>query len=139
METMIFRFLTIALIPLQSSAEIGIHENRNLSDMAIGEDLIAFSSSYVKKAGIFSCAALSEISRALKASGTITILNIENKNSLEFNEFIMEIHRLRLQTCIFNESESFFKFIGSNLKGYVEVTALVFHNPNKLIPQVNLH
>lgn len=66
-------------------------------------------------------------------------MNRANNRSVEFNEFIKEIHRLRLQTCIFNESKHFFKFIESNLKGSVEVTALIFHNPDDLIPQVILH
>lgn len=87
--------------------------------------------------GSFLCStALSEISRGL-ASGTTTILNVgDSKSSSEFSEFLMEIHRLRLQTCIFNETEQFFKFIESNLKGSLEVTALIFHNPAELIPQV---
>lgn len=79
--------------------------------------------------------ALSEISRGLKAS-TITILNVDNNKSTQFNEFIMEIHRFSLQTCIFNDTRKFFKFIDTNLKGSVEVTAIIFHNPEDLIPQV---
>lgn len=85
----------------------------------------------------YSClAALSEISRGL-TSGTMTILNVGNcKSSTEFSEFVTEIHRLRLQTRIFNNTKQFFKFIESNLKGSLEVTAIMFHNPVELIPQV---
>lgn len=48
----------------------------------------------------------------------------------------MEIHRLQLQTCIFNEPKLFFEFVEANLKGSVAVTALIFHHPKKLIPKV---
>lgn len=80
--------------------------------------------------------ALSEISRGLGVSEPITILTIDNTKSTEFDEFVMEIHRLGLQTCIFNDSSRFFAFIEANLKGSLEVTSLIFHNPDDLIPQV---
>lgn len=81
--------------------------------------------------------ALSEISRGFKTSGTITILNFNQNKSTEFNELLMEIHRLRLQTCIFDQTKNFFNFIKSNLAGSLEVTALVFHNPESFIPKAS--
>ncbi|XP_070490058.1 ionotropic receptor 40a-like [Chironomus tepperi] len=81
--------------------------------------------------------AFSEISQGLQASQTITILNSENRKSSAFNELIMEIHRLQLQTCIFNDTERFFRFVEENLKGSVEVTALIFHNPGSLIQKIH--
>lgn len=80
--------------------------------------------------------ALSEISRGIATTKTITLLNTDNRKSSAFNEFIMEIHRLKLETCIFNDSEKFFHFVEENLKGSLEVTALIFHDPNELIDEV---
>lgn len=91
--------------------------NQNISEMAI---------------------ALSEIAQGLQTTKTITILNPDNRKSSAFNEFIMEIHRLQLETYIFNETREFFKFIEANLKGSVEVTALIFHNPDELIEEVSM-
>lgn len=82
--------------------------------------------------------ALSEISRGIATAKTITLLNADNRKSSAFNEFIMEIHRLQLETCIFNETEKFFNFVEENLKGSVEVTLLIFQSPEKLIDEVKL-
>jgi hypothetical protein len=87
---------------------------QNVSEMAIG---------------------LSEIIKAT-TDKTITILNAHKEKSTAFNELIMEIHRLQLQTCIFNRTDKFFKFIETNLRGSLEVTALIFHNPQELIQEV---
>lgn len=81
--------------------------------------------------------ALSEIFYGLKASGTIAILKTGDKNSTEFNELILEIHRRPLKTCIFNDVRSFFKFIEINLKGSLEVSTLIFNDPRKFIPKVS--
>lgn len=122
------------------SARIQIHESRNLSQMAIGkikwsqEFLAYLFQSHSRSAST----ALSEISRGLgAASGPITILNTDNYISLEFTELIIEIHRLGLQTCIFNKTTVFFRFVEANLKGSLEVNALIFHNPQDLIPKVS--
>lgn len=80
--------------------------------------------------------ALAEISRGIDTTKTITLLNTDNRRSSAFNEFIMEIHRLKLETCIFNDREKFFHFVEGNLKGSLEVTALIFHDPNELIDEV---
>jgi hypothetical protein len=92
-------------------------QKKNLSEMAI---------------------ALSEILRGIATTRTITLFNAHNRKSNEFNEFIMEIHRLQLETCIFNETKKFFNFIAANLKGSLEVTSLIFHNPEDLIREVKL-
>ena len=113
----VLRLLIVCLLCSSSvSADVQIASNQNLSELAI---------------------AFSEISQGLKASQTITILNSENRKSSASDELIMEIHRLQLQTCIFNETERFFQFIEENLKGSVEVTALIFHKPGSLIQKVN--
>jgi hypothetical protein len=91
--------------------------NQNLSEMAI---------------------ALSEISQGLQTTKTITLLNCDNRKSVAFNEFIMEIHRRQLETCIFNETRDFFRFIEANLKGSLEITALIFHHPELLIQEVQI-
>lgn len=80
--------------------------------------------------------ALSEISQGLQTTKTITLFNSDNRKSIAFNEFIMEIHRRQLETCIFNETRDFFGFIEANLKGSLEITALIFHNPDRLIEEV---
>lgn len=69
-------------------------------------------------------------------SRMVAILKTGYKNSTEFNEFILEIHRHPLKTCIFNEVRSLFKFIESNLKGSLEVAILIFNDPRKFIPKV---
>lgn len=94
-----------------------------------------FQSSEVKNLSAMAIA-LAEISRSISTTKTITILNVDNRNPTEFNEFIMEIYRLELETCIFNESKKFFNFIENNLKGSLEVTAFIFHDPNELINEV---
>jgi hypothetical protein len=73
----------------------------------------------------------------LKTSGTIAILKVEDTNSTEFNELILEVHRHPLKTCIFNKVRSFFKFIELNLKGSLEVATLIFNDPRKFIPKVS--
>ena len=108
-------FIVCLLLCCSASADVQITSNQNLSELAI---------------------AFSEISQGLQASQTITILNSENRKSSAFNELIMEIHRLQLQTCIFNDTERFFRFVKENLKGSVEVTALIFHKPDSLIQKV---
>lgn len=108
-------FIVCLLLCCSVSADVQITSNQNLSELAI---------------------AFSEISQGLQASQTITILNSENRKSSAFNELIMEIHRLQLQTCIFNDTERFFRFVKENLKGSVEVTALIFHKPDSLIQKV---
>ena len=116
MDTVKYTFFIGFNIIISSYAELQITTNQSLSELAI---------------------AFSEISQGLKTTTeTITILNSENRKSSAFNELIMEIHRLKLQTCIFNETEMFFKFIEENLKGSVEVTALIFHKPDLLIQKV---
>lgn len=82
--------------------------------------------------------ALSEIFRAIATARTVTLLNVDNRKSSAFNEFIMEIHRLQLETCIFNETQKFFNFVERNLKGSIEVTVLIFHTPDDLIHEVKL-
>lgn len=96
-----------------SSMEVPIKQN--LSEMAV---------------------AMSEILQGLKTTKTITILNVSNRKSNKFNELVMEIHRLELQTCIFNHTEKFFQFIDANLKGSSEVTTVIFQNPEELIHKV---
>ncbi|CAO1422930.1 unnamed protein product [Diamesa serratosioi] len=98
------------------SADIAITSIRNLSKMAIG---------------------LSEISRGLQTSKTITILNFNNKRSSKINEFIQNIHQFNLQTCIFNDTEKFFNFVEFNLKGSLEVTCLIFSNPKDIIVEIH--
>lgn len=95
---------------------LSIPENKNISEMAI---------------------ALSNIARGIVTAKTITLLNVDNRKTIAFNEFIMEIHRLELETCIFNESEKFFNFVEENLKGSIEVTVMIFHSPDELIDEVN--
>lgn len=80
--------------------------------------------------------ALSEISRSIATTKTVTLLNASKRKSSAFNEFIMEIHRLQLETCIFNDRRKFFNFIDKNLKASLEVTSLIFHNPRDLIEEV---
>lgn len=99
------------------AAIFSINQKKNMSEMAI---------------------ALSEISRGIEAAKTITLLNVDNRKSSAFDEFIMEIHRLQLETCIFNETEKFFSFVEENLKGSIEVTVLIFHDPEELIDEVKL-
>jgi hypothetical protein len=96
---------------------LSLNQKKNMSEMAI---------------------ALSEISRGIATAKTITLLNADNRKSSAFNEFIMEIHRLQLETCIFNETEKFFNFVEENLKGSIEVTAMIFHSPDELIDEVKL-
>lgn len=93
-----------------------ISEKKNISEMAI---------------------ALSEIARGIATAKTITLLNVDNRKSSAFNEFIMEIHRLQLETCIFNETKKFFNFVEENLKGSIEVIVMIFHSPDELIDEVN--
>jgi hypothetical protein len=96
--------------------EIEIPVNLNLSEMAI---------------------ALSELTQGLRTTTkAITLLNANNRKQTAFSEFIMEIHRLQLQTCIFNDIEKFFKVIDANLKRSLEVTAIIFHNPDDFIQEV---
>lgn len=83
-------------------------------------------------------AGLSEISRGLQTSKTITILNSNNKRSSKINEFIQNIHQFNMQTCIFNDTEKFFNFVELNLKGSLEVTCLIFCNPKDIIVEVSL-
>lgn len=120
---------------LQSSAKVEIHDNRNVSQMAIGE--FYKINSYNNQISRFASTALSEISRGFEASGPITILNTAHFYSHEFTELLIEIHRFRLQTYIFNKTSSFFDFIDMNLKGSLEVKALVFENPHNFIPKVS--
>lgn len=98
-----------------TSADLKVTTNQSLSELAI---------------------AFSEISQGIKTTQTVTILNSENRKSSSFNELIMEIHRFQIQTCIFNETETFFKFIEQNLKASLEVSALIFHKPDLLIQKV---
>lgn len=91
---------------------------------------------YLKRNSSEMAIALAEISRGIATTKTITLLNTDNRRSSAFNEFIMEIHRLKLETCTFNDREKFFHFVESNLKGSLEVTALIFHDPNELIDEV---
>ncbi|KAG5678940.1 hypothetical protein PVAND_008559 [Polypedilum vanderplanki] len=81
--------------------------------------------------------ALSEICQGLQTIKTITLLNSNNRNSIAFNEFIMEIHRRQLETCIFNDTLDFFKFIEMRLKGSLDITALIFDNPDKFIKEIH--
>ncbi|CAG9799965.1 unnamed protein product [Chironomus riparius] len=112
----VLRLFIVCLLCCSVSADVQITSNQNLSELAI---------------------AFSEISQGLQASQTITILNSENRKSSAFNELIMEIHRLQLQTCIFNDTERFFGYVKKNLKGSVEVTALIFHKPDYLIQKIH--
>lgn len=130
-----FKILVLCFMIVRCSAKIELYNNRNLSEMAIGMVENCYCLRVVKSFHSV-CAALSEISRGFRASGTLSILNIENKRSTNFSEFLMEIHRLQLQTCIFNQSKLFFEFVEANLKGSVAVTALIFHHPDELIPKV---
>ena len=147
---MILKFFLIFSLFLQSSAEIEIPERRNLSEMATGkwknwdsQELCFVNERSWEFRNCFAyifnrkvSKALSEIFRGLKMSRTVAILKTGYKNSTEFNEFILEIHRHPLKTCIFNEVRSFFKFIESNLKGSLEVAILIFNDPRKFIPKV---
>lgn len=99
-------------IPIMS-----LSQKKNMSEMAI---------------------ALSEISHGIATAKTITLLNADKRKSSAFDEFIMEIHRLQLETCIFNETEKFFNFVEENLKGSIEVTVMIFHSPDELIDEVKL-
>jgi hypothetical protein len=95
--------------------EIFSNRNQNQSEMAI---------------------ALSEISRGLQTTKTITLLNYDARESMAINEIIMEIHRRQLETCVFNDTRNFFRFIEANLRGSLEVTALIFGAPEKIIDEV---
>ena len=104
---------------------------------AKGEEFpIAAAASSQKRNSSEMAIALAEISRGIATTKTITLLNTDNRKSSAFNEFIMEIHRLELETCIFNDREKFFHFVEGNLKGSLEVTALIFHDPSELIEEV---
>lgn len=105
---------------------------------AKGEEfpIAAAASSNQKRNSSEMAIALAEISRGIATTKTITLLNTDNHQSSAFNEFIMEIHGLKLETCIFNDREKFFHFVEGNLKGSLEVTALIFHDPNELIDEV---
>ncbi|KAG5678929.1 hypothetical protein PVAND_008550 [Polypedilum vanderplanki] len=81
--------------------------------------------------------ALSEICQGLQTTKTITLLNSNNRNSIAFNELFMEIHRRQLETCIFNDTLNFFKFIEMRLKGSLDITALIFDNPDKFIEEIH--
>lgn len=85
----------------------------------------------------FPLSALSEISRGLQTSSALAVYKNGSELATEFDEYVMEIHRMSLQTCIFNDEAKFFQYVDRNLKGSQEVTALIFHDPLYLVPKVS--
>lgn len=80
--------------------------------------------------------ALSEVVQSLSRLSTIGVFSA-SENGSEFNEFVMALHSIPLQTCIFNEMEEFFDFIESQLNGSLRVTAFIFHHPHGLVERVS--
>lgn len=84
--------------------------------------------------------ALSKTAESLKRLSTIGVFssNVNDTMSTEVNEFVMALHRIPLETCIFDKRENFFKFIESQLNDSLRVTSFIFHHPRGFTEQVRM-
>lgn len=64
-------------------------------------------------------------------------MNLNKENSAKINEFIQQVHKLNLKTCVFDDTKLFYKFVDDNLKGSVEVTSLIFAEPFEILEEVS--
>jgi hypothetical protein len=68
---------------------------------------------------------------------TITLLNLDRFEAVKINEFVQEVHKFNMKTCIFTDTEKFFDFVSDNLKGSLEVTSLIFAEPGSILEEVS--
>jgi hypothetical protein len=80
--------------------------------------------------------ALTEVARSLERDATMGILKSQNETEADFNEFISELHKIPLQTCVFNNIKNFSNFVERQLNGSLQVTAFIFHEPNEILKKV---
>lgn len=67
---------------------------------------------------------------------SFNIVQTSSSVNLNLNNFIKEMHRSMLKTCIFTNLETYFQYVDENIKHSIESCSLFFLDPSQVIDEV---
>jgi hypothetical protein len=83
-----------------------------------------------------SISGLTEIIKGHKVKSLVILVNNNTVKPGKINEFIKELHKENIQSCIFYDKDKYFNHVQTSLEGSMETTSIIFSTPANILDEI---